>query len=147
MLQRMGLLGRGPARGVGVALTRAFLTPASPWLAGVPSDLTNFYKQYKSIEPWLKRKDTKANPNVEYLQTADDRKKLDGMYEVRPVEKWGGGRKAKAPPPAPPRTPTPCPCSGALGVPFASLALCLAGRGGSCGPVCTLLSRVSPLCR
>lgn len=42
-------------------------------------DLTNFYKQYKSIEPFLK------NDNVpekgEYLQTQEDRKKLDGMYE------------------------------------------------------------------
>ena len=42
-------------------------------------DLTNFYKQYKSIEPYLK------NDNVpekgEYLQTQEDRKKLDGMYE------------------------------------------------------------------
>jgi hypothetical protein len=45
--------------------------------------MTNFYKQYKSIEPWLKRKDKKTNPNVEHLQTAEERKKLDGMYEVR----------------------------------------------------------------
>jgi hypothetical protein len=47
------------------------------------ADLTNFYKQYKSIEPWLKRKDSKPDPNKEYLQTPEDRKKLDGMYEVR----------------------------------------------------------------
>ena len=46
--------------------------------------MSNFYKQYKSIEPWLKRKDKKADPNKEYLQTPDDRKKLDGMYEVMP---------------------------------------------------------------
>ena len=47
------------------------------------ADLSNFYKQYKSIEPWLKRKDKKTDPNTEYLQSAEDRKKLDGMYEVR----------------------------------------------------------------
>ncbi len=47
------------------------------------ADLSNFYKQYKSIEPWLKRKDAKTDANKEYLQSADDRKKLDGMYEVR----------------------------------------------------------------
>jgi succinate dehydrogenase/fumarate reductase-like Fe-S protein len=42
-------------------------------------DLTQFYKQYKSIEPYLK------NDNVpekgEHLQSQEDRKKLDGMYE------------------------------------------------------------------
>ncbi|GHJ84798.1 hypothetical protein NliqN6_1200 [Naganishia liquefaciens] len=42
-------------------------------------DLTQFYKQYKSIEPFLK------NDNVpegrEHLQSVEDRKKLDGMYE------------------------------------------------------------------
>ncbi|MFS7994522.1 putative succinate dehydrogenase (quinone) [Helianthus anomalus] len=43
-------------------------------------DLTNFYQQYKSIEPWLKTK--KPPPGgKEYLQTPSDRKKLDGLYE------------------------------------------------------------------
>jgi succinate dehydrogenase/fumarate reductase-like Fe-S protein len=51
---------------------------------GVVTDMTNFYKQYKSIEPWLKRKDTKTNVNLEHLQSPEDRKKLDGMYEVMP---------------------------------------------------------------
>jgi succinate dehydrogenase (ubiquinone) iron-sulfur subunit len=42
-------------------------------------DLTHFYKQYKSIEPWLKN----DNPpeHGEFLQSPEDRKKLDGMYE------------------------------------------------------------------
>jgi len=44
-------------------------------------DLTNFYNQYKSIEPWLKRKDTKAPGQKEYYQSHEDRVKLDGMYE------------------------------------------------------------------
>mmetsp|Transcript_64045 Transcript_64045/g.208966 ORF Transcript_64045/g.208966 Transcript_64045/m.208966 type:complete len:287 (-) Transcript_64045:56-916(-) len=44
-------------------------------------DLTNFYNQYKSIEPWLKRKDTKAKGDTEYFQSKEDRAKLDGMYE------------------------------------------------------------------
>jgi succinate dehydrogenase (ubiquinone) iron-sulfur subunit len=43
-------------------------------------DMTNFYDQYKSIDPWLKRKGDKAD-GVENLQTKEDRKKLDGMYE------------------------------------------------------------------
>lgn len=44
-------------------------------------DMTNFYNQYKSIEPWLKRKTPPPIPGKEYLQTKEDRAKLDGMYE------------------------------------------------------------------
>lgn len=42
-------------------------------------DLTLFYKQYKSIEPYLQN----DNPpeKGEYIQSQQDRKKLDGMYE------------------------------------------------------------------
>lgn len=42
-------------------------------------DLTQFYKQYKSIEPYLKNDNPPAQG--EFLQTQEDRKKLDGMYE------------------------------------------------------------------
>lgn len=42
-------------------------------------DLTYFYKQYKSIEPFLKNDNPPAKG--EFLQTPEDRKKLDGMYE------------------------------------------------------------------
>lgn len=44
-------------------------------------DLTNFYNQYKSIEPWLKRKTKKAEGQKEFYQSVEDRKKLDGLYE------------------------------------------------------------------
>ncbi|CAD7924765.1 unnamed protein product [Amoebophrya sp. A25] len=48
-------------------------------------DLTNFYSQYKSIEPWLKRKEAKpTGPNgeeIEYHQTPEERQLLDGLYE------------------------------------------------------------------
>jgi succinate dehydrogenase (ubiquinone) iron-sulfur subunit len=44
-------------------------------------DLTNFYNQYKSIEPWLKRKDVKKPGEAEYYQSREDRDLLDGMYE------------------------------------------------------------------
>ncbi|CAP69225.1 uncharacterized protein PODANS_1_8920 [Podospora anserina S mat+] len=43
-------------------------------------DLTQFYKQYKSIKPYLQR-DTPAPDGREYRQTKADRKKLDGLYE------------------------------------------------------------------
>ncbi|OMJ28380.1 Succinate dehydrogenase [ubiquinone] iron-sulfur subunit, mitochondrial [Smittium culicis] len=42
-------------------------------------DMTYFYKQYASIEPWLQRKD--PNGAVENLQSPEDRLKLDGLYE------------------------------------------------------------------
>lgn len=44
-------------------------------------DMTNFYAAYKSIEPWLKRKDPPPVPGKEVPQTKSDRLKLDGMYE------------------------------------------------------------------
>merc|ERR1719181_241187 len=44
-------------------------------------DLSNFYNQYKSIEPWLKRKEVKTDPNTEYPQTVEQRALLDGLYE------------------------------------------------------------------
>uniref|UniRef100_A0A0E0LQR1 Succinate dehydrogenase [ubiquinone] iron-sulfur subunit, mitochondrial n=1 Tax=Oryza punctata TaxID=4537 RepID=A0A0E0LQR1_ORYPU len=44
-------------------------------------DMTNFYNQYKSVEPWLKRKDAPPQPGKEIPQSKADRAKLDGMYE------------------------------------------------------------------
>ena len=42
-------------------------------------DMRNFYNQYKSIKPWLKT--SKQSNNTEHLQSIENRKKLDGMYE------------------------------------------------------------------
>ena len=41
-------------------------------------DLTLFYKQYKSIQPYLQRDEY---PENEVLQSKEDRRKLDGLYE------------------------------------------------------------------
>ena len=41
-------------------------------------DLSTLYKQYESVEPWLKT--TKIN-DKENIQTKEDRAKLDGLYE------------------------------------------------------------------
>lgn len=43
-------------------------------------DMTNFYKQYKSIKPWLHAKE-ETGRITENLQSQEDRQKLDGMYE------------------------------------------------------------------
>ena len=42
-------------------------------------DLTHFYAQHASIEPWLKTVTPK--PEKEWRQSHDDRRKLDGLYE------------------------------------------------------------------
>ena len=43
-------------------------------------DLNNAYAQLASIEPWMKT-ESPAPPDSERLQTQDDRRKLDGLYE------------------------------------------------------------------
>ncbi|MCP5369922.1 MAG: succinate dehydrogenase iron-sulfur subunit [Rickettsiaceae bacterium] len=43
-------------------------------------DMTHFYAQYASIEPWLKS-DTPTSRDLERLQSEEDREKLDGLYE------------------------------------------------------------------
>ncbi len=43
-------------------------------------DMSHFYAQYESIEPWLKT-DSPAPQNSERLQSLKDREKLDGLYE------------------------------------------------------------------
>jgi succinate dehydrogenase / fumarate reductase iron-sulfur subunit len=44
------------------------------------ADMTHFYAQYASIEPWLKT-DTSPPATTERLQSPEDREKLDGVYE------------------------------------------------------------------
>jgi len=43
-------------------------------------DMTHFYAQYASVEPWLKAK-TPVSLSAERLQSKEDRDKLDGLYE------------------------------------------------------------------
>ncbi len=42
-------------------------------------DMTNFYAQHQSVEPWLQTDSPK--PPKEWRQSHDDREKLDGLYE------------------------------------------------------------------
>jgi len=43
-------------------------------------DLTHFYAQYASIQPWIQTSSV-APPDMERLQAIEDREKLDGLYE------------------------------------------------------------------
>lgn len=44
------------------------------------ADLTDFYAQHASVEPWMKT-DSATPPDRERLQSKEDRTKLDGLYE------------------------------------------------------------------
>ncbi len=53
--------------------------PAMPVVKDLVPDLTNFYAQYASIEPYLQTKT--AQPEAEWKQSPEERAKLDGLYE------------------------------------------------------------------
>ena len=58
---------------------RIYPLPHMPVVKDLVPDLTQFYAQYASIEPWLKT-DT-PTPQKEWKQSKEDREKLDGLYE------------------------------------------------------------------
>lgn len=60
--------------------TKIYPLPHMYVIRDLVPDLSHFYEQYSSIEPYLKRKDSTV-PLKENLQSIDDRKKLDGLYE------------------------------------------------------------------
>ncbi|TMJ36461.1 MAG: succinate dehydrogenase iron-sulfur subunit, partial [Alphaproteobacteria bacterium] len=53
--------------------------PHMPVVKDLVPDMTNFYAQHRSIEPWLKT--TTPTPEAEWKQSRPDRAKLDGLYE------------------------------------------------------------------
>jgi succinate dehydrogenase / fumarate reductase iron-sulfur subunit len=59
---------------------KVYPLPHQPVVKDLVSDLTNFYAQYASIEPWMKT-DSATPPDRERLQSKHDREKLDGLYE------------------------------------------------------------------
>merc|ERR1711865_69904 len=71
--------------------TKIYPLPHMYVLKDLVPDMGNFYEQYRSIEPWLQADETidRAEPGAngmtklegEFLQTKEDRAKLDGMYE------------------------------------------------------------------
>ncbi|KAL1956169.1 hypothetical protein VTO42DRAFT_7604 [Malbranchea cinnamomea] len=60
--------------------TRIYPLPHTYVVKDLVPDLTYFYKQYKSIKPYLQR-DTPSPDGKEIRQSPEDRKKLDGLYE------------------------------------------------------------------
>jgi len=60
--------------------TKIYPLPHMYVIKDLVPDMNNFYEQYRNIQPWLQRDDMAAR-KTEYLQSVDDRKKLDGLYE------------------------------------------------------------------
>ena len=58
---------------------RIYPLPHLPVVKDLVPDLTVFYAQYASIEPWLQT--DSAPPEKEWRQTHEDRAQLDGLYE------------------------------------------------------------------
>ncbi len=53
--------------------------PHLPVIKDLVPDLNNFYKQHASIKPWLET--NTEEPEGEWLQSEEERKFLDGLYE------------------------------------------------------------------
>ncbi len=53
--------------------------PGMPVIRDLIVDLTQFYQQYRSIQPYLLNHD--PEPEIERLQTPEQRAELDGLYE------------------------------------------------------------------
>lgn len=53
--------------------------PGMPVIRDLIVDMTQFFKQYKAAEPYLKN--ASPPPATERLQTPEEREKLDGLYE------------------------------------------------------------------
>ncbi len=58
---------------------KIFPLPHMDVIKDLVADMTNFFAQYASIKPWIETQ-TPA-PDRERLQSKDERKKLDGLYE------------------------------------------------------------------
>ena len=58
---------------------KIFPLPHMPVIKDLVPDLTHFFRQLASIEPWLKRNESTGL--TENTQTVDERNRLDGLYE------------------------------------------------------------------
>ena len=53
--------------------------PGLPVIRDLVVDLSLFYNQYRAVKPWLINHD--PEPEIERLQTPEERDRLDGLYE------------------------------------------------------------------
>ncbi len=67
----MDELGNGPVS--------VYPLPHQPVVKDLVTDLTKFYEQHASVQPYLQAKE--ADPEEEWKQSPEDREELDGLYE------------------------------------------------------------------
>jgi succinate dehydrogenase / fumarate reductase iron-sulfur subunit len=53
--------------------------PSLPVIRDLVVDMAQFYTQYRVVKPWLINRD--PEPEIERLQSPEDRARLDGLYE------------------------------------------------------------------
>ncbi len=53
--------------------------PGMPVIRDLVVDMSGFYRQYRAVKPYLTRRD--PEPEVEVLQSPEERERLDGLYE------------------------------------------------------------------
>jgi succinate dehydrogenase / fumarate reductase iron-sulfur subunit len=75
---RNGLACITPVAGLAEPVTLRPL-PGQPVIRDLVVDLSQFYRQYRAVRPWLIVKD--PEPDVEYRQSPEERDRLDGLYE------------------------------------------------------------------
>jgi len=61
------------------AAIKVYPLPHQPVVKDLVPDLTNFYAQHASVQPWLQT--VTATPEKEWRQSKEERDKLDGLYE------------------------------------------------------------------
>jgi succinate dehydrogenase / fumarate reductase iron-sulfur subunit len=61
-------------------VVKVYPLPHLPVVKDLVADLTHFYAQHASVQPWLKTR-TPISPDRERLQSRADRARLDGLHE------------------------------------------------------------------
>ncbi|XP_064461068.1 succinate dehydrogenase [ubiquinone] iron-sulfur subunit-like [Ornithodoros turicata] len=65
----------------GTKATKIYPLPHMYVVKDLVPDMALFYEQYKSVQPWLQKKADVKLGDKQNLQSIEDRKKLDGLYE------------------------------------------------------------------
>mmetsp|Transcript_10920 Transcript_10920/g.27592 ORF Transcript_10920/g.27592 Transcript_10920/m.27592 type:complete len:323 (-) Transcript_10920:54-1022(-) len=69
---------KGPGQLIPSSVIPVYPLPHMPVVKDLVPDLSTFYEQHASVEPWLQ---SNATPAKEHLQSVAQRKHLDGLYE------------------------------------------------------------------
>ena len=69
-----------PVEECGTRDVKVYPLPHMSVIKDLVPDMTHFYAQYASVEPWLKTK-TPVSQSAERLQSKEEREQLDGLYE------------------------------------------------------------------